>query len=76
MGAEATIMMISMITMIMMISMITMNSPGSPSMQRQLFAVSNGCQVIIVMMVMMMVMMMIMTIIMRGFPMAARWEKS
>ena len=76
MGAEATIMMISMITMIMMISMITMNSPGSPSMQRQLFAVSNGCQVIIVMMVMMMVMMMIMTIIMRGFPMAVRWEKS
>ena len=67
MGAEATI---------MMISMITMNSPGSPSMQRQLFAVSNGCQVIIVMMVMMMVMMMIMTIIMRGFPMAVRWEKS
>ena len=69
MGAEATI---------MMISMITMNSPGSPSMQRQLFAVSNGCQVIIVMMVMMvmmMVMMMIMTI-MRGFPMAARWENS
>ena len=68
MGAEAT--------MIMMISMITMNSPGSPSMQRQLFAVSNGCQVIIVMMVMIMVMMVIMTIIMRGFPMAARWEKS
>ena len=67
MGAEATI---------MMISIITMNSPGSPSMQRQLFAVSNGCQVIIVMMVMMMVMMMIMTIIMRGFPMAVRWEKS
>ena len=67
MGAEATI---------MMISMITMNSPGSPSMQRQLFAVSNGCQVIIVMMVMIMVMMVIMTIIMRGFPMAARWEKS
>ena len=70
MGAEAT--------MIMMISMITMNSPGSPSMQRQLFAISNGCQVIIVMMVMMVMMMvvMIMTIIMRGFPMAARWEKS
>ena len=63
-------------TMIMMISIITMNSPGSPSMQRQLFAVSNGCQVIIVMMVMMLVMMMIMTIIMRGFPMAVRWEKS
>ena len=76
MGAEATI---------MMISMITMNSPGSPSMQRQLFAVSNGCQVTIVMTMMMMVMtmmfmtmmmMVIMTIIMRGFPMAARWEKS
>ena len=49
MGAEATI---------MMISMITMNSPGSPSMQRQLFAVSNGCQVIMMMMVMMMMVMM------------------